>query len=44
MRRGEEHPGTKIGEPELWPTMAPLLEKRAELLKKYADDDSLWEE
>jgi hypothetical protein len=44
MRRGEEHSRTKIGKPDLWPTMAPLLEKRAELLKEYADDDSLWEE
>jgi hypothetical protein len=44
MKRGEEHPGTKIGTPELWPSMAPLLERRAHLLKDYADDDSLWEE
>ena len=44
MRRGEEHPLTKMGKPELWPTMAPLLERRAELLKEYADDDSLWED
>ena len=44
MRRGEDHPRTKIGAPELWSTMAPLLEKRAQLLREYADDDSLWEE
>jgi hypothetical protein len=44
MRRGEWHPRTKMGTPELWPTMAPLLERRAERLKEYADDDSLWEE
>ena len=44
MKRGEEHPGTQIGTPEQWPTMAPLLEKRAHLLKNYADDDRLWED
>ena len=44
MRRGEMHPRTKMGKPELWPAMAPLLEKRAYLLKDYAEDDSLWEE
>jgi hypothetical protein len=44
MKRGEEHPGTQIGTPEQWPTMAPLLEKRAHLLKNYADDDSLWDD
>ena len=44
MKRGAEHPRTKIGTPDQWPTMAPLLQKRAELLKHYADDDRLWEE
>ena len=44
MRRGEEHPRTKMGNPSLWPTMVPLLEMRAQILKDYADDDSLWEE
>jgi hypothetical protein len=43
MRRGEEHSRTKIGTPEQWPTMAPLLESRAELLRDYADDGRLWE-
>jgi hypothetical protein len=41
MRRGEEHPRTKMGTPELWPNMAPLLEKRAQILREYADDDGL---
>ena len=43
MRRGEEHPQTRIGTPALWPTMAPLLLRRAKLLKEYADDADLWE-
>jgi len=44
MKRGEEHARTKMGTPELWPTMAPLLQARAEILRQYADDDGLWEE
>lgn len=43
MGRGDEHPRTKIGTPELWPTMAPLLLQRADILKDYADDDALWD-
>ena len=44
MRRGETHEGMTIGTPNLWPTMAPLLKTRAELLRKYADDDNLWDD
>lgn len=44
MARGEEHPRTKIGPPELWPQMAPLLKSRAEILKDFADDDGIWED
>jgi hypothetical protein len=44
MNRGESHPRTKIGTPEQWPSMAPLLQKRAKLLQDFADDDSLWDE
>ena len=44
MNRGEEHPRTKMGRPALWPTMAPLLQSRANILKDYADDDGLWED
>ena len=42
MARGEAHPRTKMGTPELWPTMAPLLRSRAAILRDYADDESLW--
>jgi len=42
MARGEAHPRTKMGPPELWPTMAPLLRSRAAILRDYADDESLW--
>ena len=44
MRRGVEHPRTKIGRPELWPTMAPILEQRSDILKDYADRDDFWED
>ena len=44
MRRGQEHPRTKMGRPDLWPTMAPLLQTRAKILREYADDDNLWDE
>lgn len=44
MKRGEFHPKTKMGKPELWATMSPLLESRAQILKEYADDNDLWEE
>ncbi|WP_265594968.1 DUF4826 family protein [Haloferula sp. BvORR071] len=43
MREGREHPRTKIGRPELWPTMAPILEKRTELLQECADDEDMWD-
>lgn len=43
MKRGVTHPDTKMGTPELWPTMAPLLEKRAAILADWAEDDSLWD-
>jgi Domain of unknown function (DUF4826) len=32
----------RIGAPEDWPTLAPLLATRAELLLAYAADDDLW--
>jgi hypothetical protein len=33
----------RIGRPEDWASLAPLLEARARLLTDLADDDSLWE-
>jgi len=43
MRRGEPHPTMELGSPRTWPELGPLLEKRAELLKASADDDSVWQ-
>ncbi len=44
MKRGESYEGVKIGRPELWPKMAPLLRTRAEILRKYAEDDDWWDD
>jgi hypothetical protein len=42
MYQGEAHPGTKIGNKEVWPELAPLLKIRSELLGEFAADDGLW--
>lgn len=42
MLRGEHHPELKIGTVEDFPTIAPLLETRASILLRWADDDSYW--
>ena len=44
MKKGVPNEGVRIGTPELWPEMAPLLRERAEILREYADDDELWED
>jgi hypothetical protein len=44
MARGEPHVDTYIGQPEDWPVLAPLLERRALMLLEWADDVSLWDD
>ena len=44
MARGEVNPESKVGNPDQWHQMAPLLKSRAKILKTYADDDSLWQD
>lgn len=44
MLRGEPHPAMTIGAPEDWPELGDLLKRRAELLKSFADDGSIWED
>jgi hypothetical protein len=44
MSRGEAYPGTNIGRRENWPTLAPLLKSRGEILGEWAADDELWDE
>ena len=43
MLSGERHSDIRIGEPEDWASLAPLLATRASLLVGWADDDSLWD-
>jgi hypothetical protein len=43
MLRGEPHPEATIGTPDQWPALGDLLRRRAELLRSYATDDSIWE-
>lgn len=44
MQRGEASTGFRIGKPEDWPELAPLLTSRAELLLEWAEDDDCWED
>lgn len=44
MVRGEVHPDYSIGSPEQWPELGDLLQKRAEILQSYADNDNVWSE
>ena len=43
MLRGEPHSETTIGTPDQWPELGDLLQRRAELLRSYAANDSIWE-
>jgi len=43
MNRGEPHPTMAIGPRESWPTVAPLLSSRSQILLDWADDGELWE-
>ncbi len=42
MLRGIPHPNISIGTPEHWPKLGPLLQSRAGVLAKWANDDSIW--
>jgi hypothetical protein len=44
MAQGQTRPDLRIGSPEDWPSLAPLLRSRASTLIHWADDDSLWAE
>jgi Domain of unknown function (DUF4826) len=44
MLRGKETPGYSIGTHEEWPTLGELLQRRARTLRKYVENDSIWEE
>jgi hypothetical protein len=42
MADGKTLSEIRIGRPDQWATLAPLLETRASILLKWADDDALW--
>ena len=44
MLRGESHPDYHIGTPDQWPQLGDLLKRRAEIIKRYANDDGIWTE
>ena len=42
MLKGEPHPHLSIGPPQPNPELTALLENRSDVLRKFAQDDSLW--
>ena len=44
MSRGEKHPTMNIGTPDSWPKLGPLLKSRSQLLAKWVNDETVWEE
>ena len=44
MLRGQEPPDTVIGTRDQWPEFGDLLERRSALLRRFADDDSIWDD
>ena len=43
MLRGEEHPTVKIGTEGNRRELGDLLQRRAEIIQQWADDDTMWE-
>lgn len=43
MEKGVEHPSISIGDPDSWPTLAPMLRERAEMLREISADDENWD-
>jgi len=44
MARGIPHPEFSIGNSKDWPILARLLNSRAEILLRWAEDENLWDE
>jgi Domain of unknown function (DUF4826) len=44
MTSGEKPSSIRIGQPEDWASLAPLLETRASMLLQWANDHSLWKD
>jgi hypothetical protein len=42
MAHGKSRPDIRIGQPEEWPSLSPLLKSRAATLLAWANDDAVW--
>ncbi|HTY88807.1 MAG TPA: DUF4826 family protein [Candidatus Acidoferrum sp.] len=42
MLRGERRPTINIGPPDKWRELGDLLNRRAKIIKAWADDDAMW--
>ena len=42
MHKGESHSRLSIGPPESNPELMDLLENRSDVLRRFAEDDSMW--
>jgi hypothetical protein len=43
-RCGQKPAAVRVGRPEAWAALAPLLETRASMLLEWVSDDSVWED
>ena len=44
MAAEETHPDIRLGRPEDWASLGPLLAARASMLLEWANDDSVWQD
>ena len=44
MAQGKTSSEIRIGRPEEWPALAPLLKSRAAMLLKWANDNAIWQD
>jgi hypothetical protein len=42
MAKRKPHPTIKLGAPDTWRELGPLLRARALLLRQWAEDDAVW--
>ena len=43
MHRGDSHPRLSMGPPGVKPELATLLENRSDVLRRFAEDNSVWD-
>jgi hypothetical protein len=42
MLNGEKYSDYSIGTPDRWPELGDLLKQRAQIIREFADDETLW--